>query len=675
MSPAPSPRRGPVVAVPGPDERPEPFITALLEHMTLGEKIGQLVGTLLPAADTELAPGLLDMPPGVLAVPAMTAAESNRAVRRLQLELTTRTRMRIPALPVALAEPRGATRFPPPMARAAGWDRELVGAIAAAAAAQLRAGGVVGQLAPAVALAVGPDTARMSGCFGGSAVLAAELVAAHVRGAQGPDPDLIDAEHVAAAATGFGGVGRSPDTAVMTDLDRRTLRAEVLVPAEAAVRAGVAMVVPTHGGNDGLPAHVDDALLRTLLRDEWEFAGPVLAAPGAVAALVHRHRVAEDLDAARAMVWESGVDASLIATHPDVRGERITGMVRRGSLPEWLVDEAVAALLRLKWRLGLWARPLPPDPDERPARVAAAAELADRAAVESMVLLADPTGVLPLRGSGGVRLWAPPDLPGAALLARRLAAALPGAAVALDIADDPPEGAETLVALLPEHRPTARLRAVAEAATGRPVVAVLTGGSTGGVAELLERPTALLLCWEGVAEWAGTLAAVLSGAAEPGGRMPVGPGAGGHLPLGHGSGYTGFAYSDLELPARLPAGGAPLRVGCLLTNTGRRDGKEVVQVYLRHRIASVTTPERGLGGFTAVRVPAGAAVRVEVSVPVERFAVWGRGMRRAVEPGEFEVLVGRSATDIRLSGRTTAVLPEPPTAGHSRSEQSVTPFG
>ncbi|WP_305849637.1 glycoside hydrolase family 3 N-terminal domain-containing protein, partial [Pseudonocardia lacus] len=224
--------------------------------------------------------------------------------------------------------------------------------------------GIVGQLAPAVALAAGPGTARTGGCFGGSAVLAAELVEAHVRGAQGSDPDRIDARHVAAAATGFGGLGGSPDTSAMTELDRRTLRAEVLVPAEAAVRAGVAMVVPTHGGNDGLPAHVDNALLRTLLRDEWEFDGPVLAAPGAVAALVHRHRVAEDLDAARAMVWESGVDASLIATHPDVRGERIAGMVRRGSLPEWLVDEAVAALLRLKWKLGLWARPLPPERPE-----------------------------------------------------------------------------------------------------------------------------------------------------------------------------------------------------------------------------------------------------------------------------------------------------------------------
>uniref|UniRef100_UPI0027E2B6CC glycoside hydrolase family 3 N-terminal domain-containing protein n=1 Tax=Pseudonocardia lacus TaxID=2835865 RepID=UPI0027E2B6CC len=173
MTPPPPPpaapppgRRGPVVAVPGPGERPEPFITALLEQMTLGEKIGQLVGTLLPAADSELAPGLLDMPPGVLAVPAMTVAESNRAVRRLQLELITSTRMRIPALPIALAEPRGATRFPPPMARAATWDRELVGEIAAAAAARCRAGGIVGQLAPAVALAAGPGTARTGGCFG-----------------------------------------------------------------------------------------------------------------------------------------------------------------------------------------------------------------------------------------------------------------------------------------------------------------------------------------------------------------------------------------------------------------------------------------------------------------------------------------------------------------------------
>ncbi|WP_214407644.1 fibronectin type III-like domain-contianing protein, partial [Pseudonocardia lacus] len=177
------------------------------------------------------------------------------------------------------------------------------------------------------------------------------------------------------------------------------------------------------------------------------------------------------------------------------------------------------------------------------------------------------------------------------------------------------------------------------------------------------------------AERPAALAAVLGGAAEPGGRLPVAPGACGHrLPLGHGGGYTRFEYSDLRLPPALPPGGAPLRVSCLVTNTGPREGKEVVQVYLRHPTSSVTTPERGLGGFSAVRVPAGGSVRVEVEVAAERFAVWDRAMRRVVEPGEFDVLVGRSAADVRLRGRTSA-LPRSPTGGGSRAEHTATPFG
>jgi hypothetical protein len=258
---------------------------------------------------------------------------------------------------------------------------------------------------------------------------------------------------------------------------------------------------------------------------------------------------------------------------------------------------------------------------------------------------------------------------------RRLAAALPAARVSLDIADAPTPGAGTLVALLPAHGPVAHLRAVVEAMAGRPGVVVLGGGSTEGVEELPGSAAALLLCWEDAAERPAALAAVLSGRAEPGGRLPLGPVGSGHrLPLGHGRGYTDFEYSDLDLPAQLPTTGEPLRVGCVVTNTGRRVGKEVVQVYLHHLLSPVTTPERGLGGFAVVRVPAGGSVRVEVLVPVERFAVWNRTMHRAVEPGEFDVAVGRSATDVRLSGRTSAPSGVAPSVA-SRSEHAATPFG
>jgi beta-glucosidase-like glycosyl hydrolase len=639
---------GPVVPVPPPGSRPEPFLTALLEAMSLAEKIGQLIGTLLPPVDAELPPGLLEMPPGVLAVPAMSAAESNRAVRRLQHELLTGSRLAIPALPVALAEPRGGPRFPPPLARAASWDPALVTRIARVAAAGSRAGGVLGQLAPAVTLAAGPAPTRMATCFGGAPALAADLVAAHVLGAQGPDPERIDARHVAAAATGFGGLGWSPDAAVMTDLDARTLRGEVLAPAEAAVRAGVAMVVPTHGGNDGLPAHVDNALLRTMLRDEWEFGGPVIAAPGAVAALVHRHRVAEDVDVAREMVWESGVDASLMATDPAARGRRIAGMVHRGALPAWLIDEAVAALLRLKWRLGLWADPYPPPV---PTRVTAAHELVEEAATESIVLLGDPRGLLPLRPAAELAVWG-----AGAALARSLDAVLTGTAVRHHGAGDPPAGAGPVVALLGDDAPAGGLRQVVRAALdGRSCVALLSHAHVDDVDELLAAGAAVLLCWDAVAEQADAVATVLAGVVEPGGRLPAPlTGPDGALPLGHGTGYTSFAYSDLRIPERLPAGSDPLEVRCRVTNTGDRAGKEVVQVYLRDRQASVLTPERALGGFAAVRLPAGGSVEVAVRVPAERFAVWDRAMRRVVEPGGFDVLVGRSAADIRLSGGTTA---------------------
>lgn len=667
-------------------DRAGPFIASLLERMSLAEKIAQLVGVVLPAPGPSghaLDVDAVAAPPGILAVPPLRRQESNAAIRRIQHELVTRTRLGIPALPVALAPARDATRFPPPMAGAATWDIDLVGRMAASGARQSRAAGVLGQLAPGVTVAAGPTPARSMGCFGGSPALAAEMVTAHVVGAQGREPERIDAAHVAAAAVDLGGLGRSPGPAAMTHLDARTMRSGVLAPGRAAVRAGVAMIVPARGGNDGVPAHVDTGLLRAVLRDEWQFEGPVLAAPGAVGALVDEHRVAEDRAVARVLAWEAGVDAVLMPIDAPDHGRPVAAMVERGSLPRWLVDDAVAALLRLKWRLDLWSDPYPPDLAAFPVGAAEAGALAERAAVESLVLVADPAGALPLPPTHALDVWAPgpgapgagsPGAPGAPGLVTALVAALPGAQVAGSTATSVPAGPGPLVVVLPQGAPGAVVAEVRrEAASGRKCVVLLPGGAP--AAGLLEAPVAVLLCWDALGEHPDAVARVLVGTDEPGGRLPVAlhePGA--VLPLGHGGGYTSFAYSALQVPPHLPDDGRPLTVRCRITNTGSRAGKEVVQLYLRDRVGSVATPQRVLGAFTAVRLEPGRSSRVSLSVPRERLALWNRSMDHVVEPGTFDVLVGRSADDIRLSARTVLDLPEAPLA-RAGAGPGAGPFG
>jgi beta-glucosidase len=168
---------------------------------------------------------------------------------------------------------------------------------------------------------------------------------------------------------------------------------------------------------------------------------------------------------------------------------------------------------------------------------------------------------------------------------------------------------------------------------------------------------AVVLCWQPVHLHATAHADVLVGAVEPGGRLPLPiTGDDGRVvfPLGHGSGYAGIEYSHLRIAPDRATGPPQLVVQCRLTNTGERASKEVVQVYLRDDVASIVRSSAALAAFTTVELAPGRTVTVTLRIPATRLALWNRTMRHVVEPGSFTVLVGRSATDLRLRG-TVAV--------------------
>lgn len=87
-----------------------------------------------------------------------------------------------------------------------------------------------------------------------------------------------------------------------------------------------------------------------------------------------------------------------------------------------------------------------------------------------------------------------------------------------------------------------------------------------------------------------------------------------------------------------------------MRNTGRRDGKEVVQLYVNDRVSSVTTPQKMLKGFDKIELKAGEQKTVTFDFPYDELALWNASMQHVVEPGEFAVMIGRSAEDIALSG-------------------------
>jgi len=121
-------------------------------------------------------------------------------------------------------------------------------------------------------------------------------------------------------------------------------------------------------------------------------------------------------------------------------------------------------------------------------------------------------------------------------------------------------------------------------------------------------------------------------------------------PFGHGLTWTSFAYEDLALDAdTIPTDGT-VRISATVRNTGRRDGTEVVQLYLSDPVASVVRPVRWLAGWARVRLAPGCAARVEFTVHSDRVSFTGQDLRRRVEPGLIHAEIGRSSADLRLSG-------------------------
>jgi beta-glucosidase len=213
-------------------------------------------------------------------------------------------------------------------------------------------------------------------------------------------------------------------------------------------------------------------------------------------------------------------------------------------------------------------------------------------------------------------------------------------------------------------------------ATGKPVVVVLTGGRPYQLGGLESRVAAFLWAFTGGQEGGTALAEVLTGAAEPSGRLtvsfPKNVGAvpyyydhklksagtpiafhfGSRYPFGHGLSFTRFLVRDLSVDrAAVDADGGELRAHFTVENVGGRAGVAVPQLYVRDLVASMVRPVRELKAFGRVALGPGEAVEVEVTLPVDMLAFTGRDGERVVEPGEFELQVGSSSADLPLRTR------------------------
>ncbi|NLA48409.1 MAG: glucan 1,4-alpha-glucosidase, partial [Bacteroidales bacterium] len=199
-------------------------------------------------------------------------------------------------------------------------------------------------------------------------------------------------------------------------------------------------------------------------------------------------------------------------------------------------------------------------------------------------------------------------------------------------------------------------------ATGRPVIVVLMNGGALSVNNIQEKAAAVLLAGYPGQQGGNAVADVLFGDFNPAGRLPVTyyksvdqlPAFENYdmngktyrfftqeplYPFGYGLSYTTFTYSDLSIPEKAIAG-EKVRVSVKVTNTGKTDGDEVVQLYLTDEKASTPRPVRQLEGFARITLKAGETKDVEFVLEPRQFSIINRKDRRVIEPGWFTISVG-----------------------------------
>ena len=378
------------------DPQVESRIDSLLKQMTLGEKIGQLV-TYSQGAPTGPGTGRSDykemVEKGQLGslFNLTTAAETN-AMQKIAME---RSRLRIPVL-FGLDIIHGfRTEFPVPLALAATWDPELVERTARIAAKEASHAGVRWTYSPMVDISRDARWGRIVEGAGEDPYLGAAIGAAFVRGYQGAK--LSDPESIAACTKHFVGygaaeAGRDYNSA---EISVRLLRQVYLPPFEATVKAGVASLMSAFEALNGVPASANAFTLTQVLKKEWGFQGFVTSDWNSIGELIPQG-VAKDHEVATGKAFLAGVDMDM---ESNAYGPHLAALVKAGVVPESQVDDAVRRVLRVKFALGLFEHPYA-DGKGSDAVAPEDAEVARKAAEESLVLLRNEGKLLPLEPNG-----------------------------------------------------------------------------------------------------------------------------------------------------------------------------------------------------------------------------------------------------------------------------------
>ncbi|NDK27242.1 glycosyl hydrolase [Streptomyces sp. TR1341] len=747
-------------------------VNDLLARMTLEEKTAQLYGVWVGAAtdgdgvaplqremtadhdwDELITLGLGQLTRSFGTAPVDPALGA-QALARAQRRIAEAGRFGIPAVAheecLAGFTAWQATAYPVPLAWGATFDPALVEELGGRIGRDLRAAGVHQGLAPVLDVVRDLRWGRVEETIGEDPYLVGTIGTAYVRGLESAGV-VATLKHFAGYASSAGARNLAPVRA-----GGRELAEVTLPPFEMALREGGARsVMAAYTETDGVPASADPRLLTGLLREDWGFTGTVVADYFGIGFLQSLHRVAADPAEAARIALEAGIDVELPTL--SCYGTPLVDAVRDGRIPEALVDRAARRVLLQKCELGLLDPDWTPETGEKiDLDSAGNRALARRLAEESVVLLDNPGGALPLAPDARIAVVGPRAADALAMLGcysfpshvlthhpevplgidiptvlDALRAELPGAEVAFaqgcGVSDPDTSGfaeavaraseSDVCVAVLGDRAglfgrgtsgegcdaedlrlPGAQAELLdALVATGVPVVLVLLTGRPYALGRWQGRLAAVVQAFFPGEEGGPALAGVLSGRVNPSGRLPVSVphrpggqpwtylqpplGLAGEVsnldptplyPFGHGGSYTAFAWEDFTGPgAQIPTDGG-YDLSLTVRNTGERAGAEVVQLYLHDPVASVTRPDIRLIGYRRVELAPGEARRLTFRFHTDLSSFPDRTGTRIVEPGELELRLAASSTDVRHRARLRLTGPVRPVGAGRRLRCEVT---
>lgn len=725
-----------------------PEVEALLQKMTIEEKIGQL-NLLTPGggvATGEVVSKNVEAKIKAGQVGGLFGVAGPDKVRVAQELAVKESRLGIPLLIGSDVIHGYKTTYPIPLGLSASWDMDLVKQAAQMAAREATADGINWNFSPMVDIARDPRWGRIAETGGEDPYLGSKIAEAMVKGYQGDD--LAAAHTMLACVKHFAlyGAAEAGRDYHSVDMSKIKMFNQYLPPYKAAVDAGAASVMTSFNDVDGVPATGNKWLLTDLLRDRWGFDGFVVSDYTSLNEMI-AHGLG-DLQAVSALALKAGLDMDMV-------GEGFLTTLKKsldeGKVTEEEITNACRRVLEAKYISGLFEDPYRYLDSKRPETDILTKEnraLARKLAAHSFVLLKNENQLLPLQKNKKIVLigpladsrnnmlgtWAPTgDVSLAVTIREGFKNVAPNAAIqyakGANISDDPefakkvnvfgprieidkrsPEtllkeavdlakNSDVVVAVVGEATemsgeaasrtdisiPDSQKKLIkALVETGKPVALVLMSGRPLTIPEEFELPVAILQVWHPGVEAGNAIADVIFGDYNPSGKLtatwprnvgqipiyhsvkntgrpapvndefqkfrsnyldsPNSP----LLPFGYGLSYTKFKYSNLKLDKSSIGQGESISATVTVANTGNFDGEEVVQLYLRDVVRSITPPKRELKGFQKVLLKKGEQKEVTITLSPDDLKFYNSQLDFVAEPGEFEVFVGTNS-DAQLS--------------------------